>query len=290
MILPLLAALSVSSSAAPALLACGDDEVRRYQLTADGARETWRWEASTAADLPADYRAALLERIDECKPVGGDRILVTASTGGVVLLDATSGAVLFRTNAPMAHSATLLPNDRVAVALSIHEQGDRLDVYDLADGDNPVITLPLPSGHGAVWDPDRRALFVLSHDLVQVFALADWDGPAPRLQETQRWTLPGERDGHDLSRAADGSGYVVTTHDGAWRLNPDDGSFTPLEPLNPALQVKSVDIDADGRMAWVKAEERWWAFGFFVRHDGRVLRVPTGDLHLYKVRWLRPTE
>lgn len=286
MILSALLALATATPA-PALLACGDDQVRRYEIVADGARETWRWDASEAQALPADYRDTLLGRIDECKPVADGRVLITASTGGVVLLDASSGAILFRANAPMAHSAAVLPGDRIAVALSIHDQGDRLDVYDIADGERPVISLPLPSGHGAVWDPTRQRLFALSHDTIQAFSLADWDSASPRLEETGKWTLPGERDGHDLSLAADGSGYLVTTHDGVWRFDPDSGAFNALAPLNPALRVKAVDIDADGRLAWVKAEERWWAFGFSIQQDGRVVRIPTENIHLYKVRWIR---
>lgn len=63
--------------------ACGDDQVRELRLGAGGAAETWRWTASAATDLPADYRERLLAHIDECKPVDGGRaILVTASTGG----------------------------------------------------------------------------------------------------------------------------------------------------------------------------------------------------------------
>ena len=286
MILSALFTLASALSASPALLACGDDQVRRYELAAEGPRETWRWDASEAENLPQGFRAGLLEKIDECKPVADGRVLITASTGGVVLLDGASGDVLFRAEAPMAHSAAVLPGDRIAVALSIHDRGDRLNVYDLTDGEKPVLSLPLPSGHGAVWDAERQRLFALSHDTIQAFALVDWEGDEPRLQETARWTLPGARDGHDLSRAADGSDYLVTTHDGAWRFDPEANAFKALEQLNPALQVKSVDVDAEGRLAWVKAEERWWAFGFSVMQDGRVVRVPINDMHLYKVRWI----
>lgn len=286
MILSAILAFTASMSASPAVLACGDDQVRRYELAAEGPRETWRWDASEAENLPRAFRAGLLEKIDECKPLAGGRVLITSSTGGVVLLNSETGDVLFHADAPMAHSAALLPGDRIAVALSIHDRGDRLNVYDLADGQRPILSLPLPSGHGAVWDPVRERLFALSHDTIQAFALVDWGGAAPRLEETANWTLPGARDGHDLSKAADGSGYLVTTHDGVWRFNPDADTFMALHPLNPALQVKSVDIDADGHVAWVKAEERWWAFGFSVLHDRRVVRVPTDDMHLYKVRWI----
>lgn len=286
-----LLAMTVGAAAAAAtperLYACGDDEVRELRLDAEGATETWRWRAGTAAGLPADYRERLMTHIDECKPVDDGRaILVTSSNGGAVLLDRASGTVRFRARVPMAHSAALLPGGLVAVALSIHAQGDRLDLYDSRHSERVVQSLPLPSGHGASWDARRARLFTLSHDWVQAFRL-DPGHHGPRLVEVQRWPLPGRRDGHDLSPRPDG-GYTVTTDDGAWMFDPDDGSFRAFAPLNPKVRVKAVSAIAD-RIAWVQAEERWWAHGFTVmRADGGAAqRVPVADLHLYKVRWLQ---
>ena len=94
----------------PAAYACGDDQVRELRLAPDGPVEVWRWTARDAQDLPADYRTRLMAHIDECKPVDDGRaILVTASTGGAVLIDRASGRVTFRARVPMAHSADLLP-------------------------------------------------------------------------------------------------------------------------------------------------------------------------------------
>lgn len=267
--------------------ACGDDQVRELRIGADGTVETWRWTAREATDLPADFRERLLAHIDECKPVDqGRAILVTASTGGAVLIDRASGRVTFRARVPMAHSADLLPGGWIAVALSIAPQGDRLQLYGRQRSEQVVQALPLPSGHGTVWDAKRRRLFALSHDLVQAFRLAG-TGRAARVRETARWTLPGRRDGHDLSPAGDGR-YYVTTDDGAWRFDPDDGSFTRYAPLNPALRVKAVSATRD-RIAWVQAEDKWWASGFTVMAadgSGR-RRIALDGIHLYKVRWVR---
>lgn len=278
---------SVDAAAAERLYACGDDQIREYAVSGDSAKETWRWRAADARDLPEAYRTTLLARIDECKPVeGGKAILVTASSGGVVLIDRASGKVRFRATAPMAHSADLLPGGHVAVALSIHRSGDRLEIYRLSRNEAPLVTVPLPSGHGAVWDARRQRLFTLSHDLVQAFAF-DPRGRMPRLTETARWPLPGRRDGHDLSPTPEGS-YVVTTDDGAWRFDPEAGSFAAIPTLNPKLRVKAVSVSR-GAMAWVQAEENWWAHGFTVadRDAAAPRRIETPDLKLYKVRWIR---
>ncbi|WP_322965060.1 DUF6528 family protein [Sphingomonas fuzhouensis] len=284
-----LLALSASSGAMAAerLYACGDDQIREYAVTGDHARETWRWTAAQAADLPDAYRTRLLAHIDDCKPVeDGKAILVTASTGGVVLIDRTTGRVRFRAKAPMAHSADLLPGGYAAVALSINPQGDRLQIYKLSRSETPLLSVPLPSGHGAVWDARRKRLFALSHDLIQAFSF-DPHGGKPRLTETARWTLPGRHDGHDLSATPEG-GYVVTTDDGVWRFDPEEGRFTPIAALNPKLRVKAVSV-AQGGMAWVQAEDSWWANGFTIadRDTGNPHRIETPGMKLYKVRWIR---
>lgn len=272
--------------AADRLYACGDDQVREYRVEGKIASESWRWSASEATDLPAAYRTRLLAHIDDCKPVDGGRaILVTASTGGVVLIDRATGHVSFRATAPMAHSADLLPNGRIAIALSIHAQGDRLELYDRRRSEKPLLYRPLPSGHGAVWDDVRERLFVLSHDLIQAYRVGG-SRAKPTLTEDSQWTLPGRRDGHDLSRKADGR-YLVTTDDGVWTFDPQAGSFTALSALNPKLRVKSVSAIGE-RLAWVQAEESWWAKGFTIAAaDGSdATRIPVADLHLYKVRWI----
>jgi len=277
---------SGSATAAERLYACGDDQVREYALAGDQARETWHWTAADAADLPAAYRTTLLAHIDDCKPVdGGKAILVTASTGGVVLIDRASGKVRFRATAPMAQSADLLPGGYAAVALSIHKDGDRLQLYKLSQSETPLASLPLPSGHGAVWDGKRKRLFAMSHDIIQAFSFAPASSE-PAVTETARWTLPGRRDGHDLSLAPEGS-FIVTTDDGVWSFDPDSGRFTPIPPLNPKLRVKAVSV-THGAMAWVQAEESWWAHGFTVtrRDASDPHRIETAGMHLYKVRWI----
>lgn len=282
-----LTSTALATQAAERLYACGDDQVREYQVQAAEATEVWRWSAAEAKDLPAPYRGKLLAHIDECKPVdGGREILVTSSTGGVVLLDRASGKALFRALAPMAHSADLLPNGLIAVALSIDPKGDRLQLYDRQRNETPLFEVPLPSGHGVVWDNARGRLLALSHDLMQSFSVTG-DHTTPTLKEVERWTLPGRRDGHDLSLIGDGR-YLVTTDDGVWLFNSQNGAFLPFESLGSSSRIKAVSVLGE-RMAWVEVEESWWAYGFHLANrDGRAaVRFPVKDLRLYKVRWIR---
>ena len=278
---------ALAANAAGRLYACGDDQVREYSIDGERAVETWRWRAGAAADLPREYREALLAHIDDCKPVDdGHAILLTSSTGGAVLIDRATGASLFRAKVPMAHSAALLPGGRIAIALSIEPNGDRLELYDRNVSERPLLHVSLPSGHGAVWDESRGALFALSHDMIQAFKPATDASGAALLEETARWQLPGLRDGHDLSPRPDGR-YFVTTHDGVWIFDPNSGNFEPFTPLNPRRNVKAVSAES-GAIAWVQAEESWWAHGFTVAEPSgsAPVRFSVDGLHLYKVRWL----
>lgn len=275
---------------------CGDGQVRAYEIDGGDARETWRWTAAEAEDLPAIYRERLFRSIDECKSVDDGRsVLVTSSSDGVVLIDRATRAVRFRARSPMAHSAEVLPGGRLAVALSTHKDGNRLEVYDRSKNEAPLFHLDLFSGHGAVWDADRDRLFALSFDKIQAFSRKDWDGPSPGLVETGRWTLPGKQGGHDLTRDPKTRKYLVTTTDAVWWFDPDAtaetgaSAFTPYPPLDPAPDVKSIELSSR-RAVWVKAEESWWAFGFTVAdRDGKNRRrIEVPGLHLYKVRWAAP--
>lgn len=294
----LLALVLALASPAPAeeVYACGDGQVRAYEIDDGKPRETWRWTAALAEGLPALYRESLFRSIDECKSVDSGRsILVTSSSDGVALIDRASKAVRFYARSPMAHSAEILPGGRLAVALSTHKNGNRLEVYDVSKGEKPLFQLDLYSGHGVVWDAQRNRLFALSFDKIQAFSLKDWDGLTPGLTETNRWTLPGKQGGHDLSRDPVTGKYLVTTTDAAWWFDPDAKTradahaFTPFPALNPAEHVKSIEL-SPRRAVWVKAEEDWWAFGFSVAdRDGKnPRRIDVPDLHLYKVRWVAP--
>jgi hypothetical protein len=268
------------------LYACGDSEIREYRIDGPKAVETWRWTATTASDLPKDYQDSLMATIDDCKPVdGGHTILATSSTGGVALIDRRTSRVLFRAKVPNAHSADMLPDGRIAVALSVGAGGDKLMIFDRRQIETPISSVTLASGHGVVWDKGRQRIFALSRDLVQSFVLEVSGINPPSLREMQRWALPGSRDGHDLSLRHDGQ-YFVTTDDGVWIFDPDTAKFSAFAALNPESQVKSIGL-LQNQLAWVKATENWWAHGFTLMDLKSAKRnyYPVPGIRLYKVRW-----
>ena len=115
---------------------CGGKEVKIIDMAkSDGEtlHEVWSWCIEDPTEgLPAEY-AEYLNPLDECKFVDGNsKLLLTSSTSAVVLIDLKTKKNLFYARVPMAHSADLLPGDRVAVALSTHKLGNSLEIYDIA--------------------------------------------------------------------------------------------------------------------------------------------------------------
>lgn len=266
------------------LIACGGSEVRLYETDAPAA-PLWIWRASDEHGLPEAFRTGLLAKIDECKPVlEGRAILLTASTGGVALIDRATGLARFWATAPQAHSAEMLPGDRVVIAAAIAPESNRLTVYDLRTPDRALFSTPLASAHGVVWDAPRQRLFAVGFSELRSYVLEDWSGSTPGLRTVGAWTLPGEQSGHDLSPTPNGRDLIVTTNDNVWRFSPATGEFSLFGPLAGRRHVKAVSISPrTGRIATQQPTEQWWSYAArLLNPQGE---IPTPGINLYKVRW-----
>ncbi len=275
------------------LIVCGWDEVFIWSLdVAQGAspHKIWSWRAAGREDLPPALRRQF-GTTDECKPLDrGRRILITSSGGGVALVDRPSDRVLFCAHAPNAHSAEMLPGQRIAVASShaADRGGDQLLVFDLAVPDRPCTSAPLPWAHGVVWDDVRRKLYALGQRDLRVYSLADWSSATPRLQPEAAEQWPGADDahecGHDLYPVPGTDLLSVTASRATWLFDRDAQTFQPHPVLADCAHVKSVCHHPDGTVVYVQAEgEHWWSEAIHLLHPDRELRVP-GE-HFYKARW-----
>jgi hypothetical protein len=278
------------------LIVCGWDEVFILDLDAkpDAAggtsrtneRRVWTWRAQDRSDLPDEFKP-LFKTTDECKPYDdGARILITSSGGGVALVNRADGRVLFHARVTNAHSAELLPNNRVAVAAS-HDaagKGDRLVVFDLAKSNAEILSEDLPWGHGVVWDAQRNRLWALADKDLRVFELRDWSTASPGLRRMQLIPLP-EGMGHNLSAVPGSSALAISTTNHSWLLDRETLMFRPHPELGDARHVKSISYDqATGQIAYVQAEgENWWAERIHFLHPAGMIHI-RGE-HFYKARW-----
>jgi hypothetical protein len=276
--------LNTPLASAQSLVVCGWDEV--FVLDVSGApRKTWRWKAADRPELPEAYRAKF-RTTDDCKPVEGQRLLITASSDGAALVDRTTGVATWWAECGNAHSAELLPGDRIVLACSVREQtGNRLALFDARVPEREIFSTELYSGHGAVWDAQRQRLWALGETELRAYALQDWDTPAPSLQLDTRYALP-DGGGHELTAVPGTAQLIVSTTNGVWRFDREARTFAPDPDLRGTHHVKSAVIHPTSRrLAYTQADApEWWTRRIRFRHpDGEV--TMDGE-RLYKVRWM----
>ena len=267
------------------ILVCGDQTA----LIVDAARSdsahlevVWQWEVKDAmGQIPYDLLPRF-RNVDECKFVDeGYRVLITCGAGGVALLDRATRNCMFYAYAPLAHSADLLPNGRIAVALSLHEQGNAIQLYEIGKPDQVLFRDTLYSGHGSVWLDSLRRYYALGFDELREYSLQDWNTSSPKLKRERSWKIPGEG-GHDLS-AVSNEQLLVTDHEGVYLFDIEKETFTPFEPLMHTPHVKAVNYDpVSGSLVYTKAEEEWWTHHVYCVDPDRVLRFP--QIKVYKAR------
>jgi hypothetical protein len=272
---------------AESLVVCGWDEVFVLDVSSASApRKTWSWKAADRPELPESHRSKF-RTTDECKPVDGNRILITASSDGAALVDRVTGKTLWWGGCGNAHSAELLPGDRIVLACSVREgTGNKLAVFDARQPERELFSTELYSGHGAVWDASRSRLWALGETQLRAYRLTSWDGATPALELDATYPLP-DIGGHELSAVAGTAQLLVSTHAGVWRFDRDTTQFVRDPHLGALHDVKSAVVHpSSGRVAYTQADApNWWTSRIrFRRPDGEV--VLDGE-RIYKVRWIQ---
>ena len=267
------------------IIACGDDKlliIDEQASNGDDVKIVWSWQVADAkSQLPEIYQTYLVP-LDECKPVdNGKNLLVTSSGGGVVLIERATKKCLFYAYSPMAHSADVLPDGRIAVALSTNPKGNSIEIYERNQPEKVLYSDSLYSGHGVVWNAKRQRLYALGFDELREYSLVDWNTPTPSLKLEKKWTIPG-KSGHDLSPVSDDE-LLISESDGVYSFDIPGETFAPFEPLKTAKNIKSVNYIKDSRkLVYTQAEESWWTFNIYSKNPDKTIHIP--DIKLYKVR------
>ena len=267
------------------IIVCGDDKALIIDVDKSEGKNVhvvWDWKVSDIAqELPSEYQKYMIP-LDECKPVdNGTKILLTSSGGGVLLLDRDSKKSLFYAHVPMAHSADLLPDGRVAVALSTHKNGNSLELYDVKKPEQVIFRDSLYSGHGVVWMEKNKILFALGFDELRAYSLTNWNTATPSLHLEKTWKTP-IKGGHDLIKVTDNE-LIFTAYDGVYWFNVAEETFKTFEPLQDRKNIKSLNYDkTTDYMVYTQAEISWWTHNIYIEPIKKVLTIE--DINLYKVR------
>lgn len=267
------------------LAICGGNEVIIIDLSKSNGREineVWSWDIEDGIEgLPAEYSKYLMP-LDECKFVDSNKkLLLTSSHSAVVLLDIKSRKCDFYARVPMAHSADLLPNNRIAVALSTNKAGNSLEIYDISQPEKVLWRDSLYSGHGAVWHAERESLYALGYDVLREYKLKDWNTNAPALELVASTQIP-VKSGHDLVKV-DEQRMLVSGHEGVMWFDVESKVFSPFEPLKDTHNVKSVNYNHKlNRLIYTKGEVSWWTHNIYQKNPDKTITIDS--MNVYKVR------
>jgi hypothetical protein len=265
------------------LIVCGDEQViiiDRQKSTKDSIVKVWEWNAAISEGLPEKFHK-FFQTTDDCKPVGENQLLITSSGGGVALVDRESKKTIFYALVPNAHSAVLLPGDRIVVALSTAQTGNAIRLYDINQSDEILYADSMYSGHGVVWDAEKSSLFALGFDQLREYKLKNWESPEPQLIKVNEWEIPDES-GHDLYLTSERK-LLLSTTNSVWEFDITTSQFAPFKPLEGMDHVKSVNYNAEsGELVYTKGEISWWTHHIYFQNPADTLQVD--DMKIYKIR------
>lgn len=281
------------------LIFCGSNMV--YMIDAALANEstykdavTWSWDARSAATT-LGIAESRCSNLDDCKPIDNNkRLLVTSSYNWMVLLDVETEKILFySTNCPNAHSAEMLPSNRIAVACSSGEgdNNNKIQIYDQSRPNQVLYQSDLPSAHGVVWNNQTQRLYAVGSNLLQIYELKDWDTSTPYIQLEKTINTP-QNSLHDLTLV--NSNTLCLAGKKAYLYDIGANSFTEMEHFRNATSLKSVNYNADTNEVWYtdatipEGTQTWstqtirYATDKNASATERTIKVP--DINMYKVR------
>lgn len=268
------------------LVVCGSDKVRIVDASksnAEHAEIIWEWNASnTRKELGSSTWESRFAKMDECKPVlNNSKLLVTASSNGAMIIDIASKTCDFYAVAPMAHSAELLPNNRLIVAESTHKQGDALEVFDLSSKTGtPIIRDSMTSAHGVVYMPESQRLYAIGSNAFRIYKLDNWTTASPKLTLERQLKIP-VGGAHDLTRINDHQ-LLISCSSGVYYYDLKTNTISSYKPLDGYSDLKSVNIVNEQQIIYTHPEESWWTF--HISSINPAWSIPMPDINMYKVR------
>ena len=280
------------------LLVCGDNKI--YLLDAElavtsGYRNAilWEWDAKKYASVVGLSENNMI-RLDDAKPVDDNKkILATSSKGYAVLIDKATGDVLWYSNiSTNAHSAALLPNNRIAVACS--ENGDKVQLFDAGASNVEKYNDYLQHAHGVVWNPATERLYAIGGTSLKIYSLQDWNTAAPKLKLEKTISTSGAVTGlHDMT-LVDENTLLIAGNKAAF-FNITTEAFTNISTFQSSHSMKSLNYNSETKECWftdptnVEIPELTWA-SHTIRYSSNMnttyetKNFKVDDLNCYKVR------
>ena len=256
----------------------------------------WTWNAEDAADI-LDLAKSRCDHIDDCKPVdNGSKILVSSSYNWCVLVERDTKKVLFHAvDCANAHSAELLPGNRIVVACSdgTTANHNQIRLYDASKSNVLLDSAPLTSAHGVTWSESNQRLYALGYNQLNVYSLQDWDTQAPKLKLEKSISTP-QGSNHDVSLADPTTLVVAGVR--AYLFDVNSESFTEMPHFAASTQLKSVNYNPITSELWytdatVPEGTQSWSthtlrYATDISASSMAGSISITDMDVYKVRVL----
>ncbi len=271
------------------IMVCGDTQtlIVKQKSNNDTVPEiVWKWDALLAKDLPPAY-AKYFRNTDECKSVNnGKQLLLTSSGGGVALINRSDQKAMFYAYVPNAHSAEVLPKNRVIVAGSgsKNSKGNCIELFDMAVPEKSLFKDTLYQAHGVIWDETRQLLYALGFETINLYQLKDWNTDHPTLSKIESIKLPSTG-GHELQRYLNNDQLLITNNSNVFVFEKDSKKFNVFIPLKNAKMVKSMSVHRkDKSVLYTIAEESWWTHRVYFLPSKNYISFPA--IKVYKAHWI----
>ncbi len=280
------------------LVFCGDNHVFVLNATVikDSYKEgiVWSWDAKTAAK-ELGIAESRCDHLDDCKFVDrGKKLLLTSSYGWCALIEYPSGKVLFHTTqTPNAHSAEYIPDGGGYIVVANSEGAsanhNKVQLYDVTKSEVVLASAALATGHGVVWDTERKLLYAGGDQYVKTFAIDGLGTANPKFVLKKNVRAP-QGGIHDMLRVD--ANTITVAGARAYLYNVVDGTFPVEMPLfSASSSIKSLNYnaetgemwytDATGNPSWSTHEIRY-SKSYSASKPDRIIRVD--DINMYKVR------
>ncbi len=276
------------------LIVCGDSMI--YMIDANLAESAGFYNA-VLWELDAKNFASVIGkdmlRLDDCKPVDNNtKILATSSRSYAMLVDIETKKLLwYSSNSGNAHSADILPGNRIAVACS--DGGDVIQIFDMNASDKVLFSAPLNSAHGVVWNETTQRLYAIGGTSLNIYKLKDWNSAAPSLELEQVINTKNSVTGlHDMT-LVDGNTLLVAGRKAAL-YDIAQSSFTNLSHFNGSTALKAVNYNGDTGECWYvdstnpEGNFTWSSqtirYTDNVNGNGTYKTIKVPNLNMYKVR------
>ena len=277
--------MDINTKSETRIVVCGDHMIRIINW--DRSEEetvdvVWEWQIKEAfSQLPAEYEKQLYP-LDECKFADNNRnLLITASAGAVLLLEIETRRVLFYASAPLAHSAEIMPDGRIVVALSTHKAGNCIQLFDRTLPEKVLFQDRLYFGHALQYNSENNRLYALGFSKLKSYRMEQWHTDSPVLQLENTWTIPFNA-GHDLC-LVDNRELLITGREGVAVFDIDKSQFHPFAPLAETGGIKSINYNSENnQLIYTKGEIKWWTHHVYQETPAK--KITINDFRIYKVR------